>query len=67
MGRLEVIRTLLAFASHIGIELFHMDVKCAFLNGFLNEEVHVRRPLEFENQEFANHVFKRNKALYGLK
>ena len=35
--RLEVIRILLAFATYMGIKLFQMDVKCAFLNGFLEE------------------------------
>ena len=44
-----------------------MDVKCAFLNGFLHEEVYVEQPPEFENPDFPNHVFKLQKALYGLK
>jgi len=44
-----------------------MDIKSAFLNGYLKEEVYVNRPLDFENHEFPNHVFKLDKALYGLK
>jgi len=44
-----------------------MDVKSAFLNGYLKEEVYVMQPPCFENNEFPNHVFKLDKALYGLK
>ena len=44
-----------------------MDVKSAFLNGYIEEEVYVRQPLGFENPKFPNHVFKLHKALYGLK
>ena len=44
-----------------------MDVKSAFLNGIINEEVYVEQPPRFKSQEFPNHVYKLNKALYGLK
>ena len=44
-----------------------MDVKSAFLNGFINEEVFVEQPPGFESFNFPNHVFKLKKALYGLK
>jgi len=42
-----------------------MDVKCAFLNGYINEEVFVSQPLGFEDYNF--HVYKLKKALYSLK
>jgi len=44
-----------------------MDVKSAFLNGYLKEDVFVMQPPGFENTEFSNHVFKLYKVLYGLK
>ncbi len=44
-----------------------MDVKSAFLNGYINEEVYVVQPPSFENHQYPNHVYKLNKALYGLK
>jgi hypothetical protein len=44
-----------------------MDVKSAFLNGYIEEEVYVRQPPSFENSKFPNHVFKLYKVLYGLK
>jgi len=44
-----------------------MDVKSAFLNGFLNEEVYVSQPPGFEDHLNPNHVFKLIKALFGLK
>ena len=44
-----------------------MDVKSAFLNGYINEEVYVEQPPGFENHQYPNHVYKLNKGLYGLK
>jgi len=48
-------------------KLYQMDVKSAFLNGYVKEKVYVMQPLGFENNELPNHVFKLDKALYGLK
>ena len=44
-----------------------MDVKSAFLKGYIMEEVYVKQPLGFENEKFPNHVYKLSKVLYGLK
>nr|GEY09327.1 retrovirus-related Pol polyprotein from transposon TNT 1-94 [Tanacetum cinerariifolium] len=65
--RLEVIRNFLAFATYMNFIVYQMDVKSAFLNGKLKEQVYVKQPLGFESNEFPNHVCKLNKALYGLK
>ncbi|KAK1645501.1 hypothetical protein QYE76_063306 [Lolium multiflorum] len=67
MARLESIRILLAYASHHNFKLQQMDVKSAFLNGPLHEEVYVKQPPGFEDLNFPNHVYKLDKALYGLK
>ena len=48
-------------------KLFQMDVKSAFLNGYLNEEVYVEQPKGFVDPSLPNHVYKMQKALYGLK
>nr|GEV53216.1 retrovirus-related Pol polyprotein from transposon TNT 1-94 [Tanacetum cinerariifolium] len=65
--RLEAIRIFLAFATYINFIVYQMDVKSAFLNGKLKEEVYVKQPLGFESNEFPNHVCKLDKALYGIK
>jgi hypothetical protein len=44
-----------------------MDVKSAFLNGVIQNEVFVRQPPGFENPKYPNRVYKPSKALYGLK
>ena len=67
MARLESIRMLLAYASNKGFVLFQMDVKSAFLNGVINEEVYVEQPSGFVDPNSPNHVLKLSKALYGLK
>ena len=58
---------LLAFACFKNFVLYQIDVKSAFLNGFINEEVYVEQPLGFQSFNFSNHVFRLKKALYGLK
>ena len=67
VARLEAIRMLLDFASIMDFKLYQMDVKSAFLNGFIQEEVYVDQPPRFGNSDKPNHVFKLKKALYGLK
>ncbi|GJZ59359.1 retrovirus-related pol polyprotein from transposon TNT 1-94 [Tanacetum coccineum] len=67
VARLEAIRIFLAYATYMGFIVYQMDVKSAFLNGKISEEVHVQQPPGFESSEFPNHVCKLDKALYGLK
>ena len=67
VARLEVVRLLLAYACMCNLQLHQVDVKSAFLNGFLNEEVFVSQPHGFEDHLYPNHVFKLKKALSGLK
>ncbi|GJU52940.1 retrovirus-related pol polyprotein from transposon TNT 1-94 [Tanacetum coccineum] len=67
IARLESIRILLAYAGALDFKLFQMDVKSAFLNGFINEEVYVAQPPGFIDFEKPDHVYKLKKALYGLK
>ena len=67
VAKLEAIRILLTFACHYGIQLQQMDVKSAFLNGLIKEDVYVKQPPSFECIDYSNHVYKLDKALYGLK
>jgi hypothetical protein len=67
IARLESIRILLTYATYHGFKLYQMDVKSAFLNGPIKEEVYVEQPPGFEDSEYLNHVYKLIKALYGLK
>ncbi|WVZ85242.1 LOW QUALITY PROTEIN: hypothetical protein U9M48_032189 [Paspalum notatum var. saurae] len=67
VARLKAIRILLAFAASKGFKLQQMDVKSAFLNGFIEEEVYVRQTPGFESARFLDRVYKLRKALYGLK
>jgi hypothetical protein len=67
VARLDSIRILLAYAAHHSFRLFQMDVKSAFLNGPIKEEVYVEQPPDFEDDRYPNHVCKLSKALHGLK
>ena len=57
VARIEARRILIAFAASMEFKLYQMDVKSAFLNGYLKEKVYLMQPLGFENIEFLNHVF----------
>ncbi|GJU25754.1 retrovirus-related pol polyprotein from transposon TNT 1-94 [Tanacetum coccineum] len=67
VARLEAIRIFLAFAAHMNMVIYQMDVKTAFLNGNLREEVYVSQPDGFVDPDKPNYVYKLKKALYGLK
>lgn len=64
---LEAIRLLLAFTCCLDFKLYQMDVKSAFLNGYINKQVYVSKPLFFEDHEIPNYVSKLKRVLYGLK
>jgi len=67
VARLEAVRLLLAYACMNGFKLHQMDVKSAFLNGYIDEEVYVCQPPGFEDHKHPDYIFKLKKALYGLK
>ncbi|GKD46252.1 retrovirus-related pol polyprotein from transposon TNT 1-94 [Tanacetum coccineum] len=67
VARLEAIRIFLAFAAHMNMVIYQMDVKTAFPNGNLREEVYVSQRDGFVHPDNLNHVYKLKKALYGLK
>ena len=65
--RHDTIKLLLAMAAQLGWKVFHLDVKSAFLNGILQEDIFVMQPEGFEVIGQEHKVYKHNKALYGLK
>ncbi|GJY63030.1 retrovirus-related pol polyprotein from transposon TNT 1-94 [Tanacetum coccineum] len=67
VARIEAICIFVANAVNKNMMIFQMDVKTAFLNGELKEEVYVSQPEGFVDQEYPLHVYKLKKALYGLK
>ena len=67
IARLETIRMLLTYACYNCFILYQMDVKSAFLIGYILEEVYVAWPPSFQNHMYLNYVYKLKKALYCLK
>nr|GEZ65452.1 retrovirus-related Pol polyprotein from transposon TNT 1-94 [Tanacetum cinerariifolium] len=65
--RIKAIRFFLAYAAHKDFIVYQMDVKIAFLNGILKEEVYVCQPPGFVSKQYPDHVYALDKALYGLK
>nr|GEV75761.1 integrase, catalytic region, zinc finger, CCHC-type, peptidase aspartic, catalytic [Tanacetum cinerariifolium] len=65
VARLEAIWIFLAYAAHKNMVVYQMDVKTAFLNGNLREEIYVSQPDGFVDPDNPNHVYKLKKALYG--
>ncbi|GJW26677.1 retrotransposon protein, putative, ty1-copia subclass [Tanacetum coccineum] len=64
---IRAIRILLAIAAYYDYEIWQMDVKTAFLNGHLSEEVYMEQPKGFVNPKYPNHVCKLKRSIYGLK
>ncbi|GJT83409.1 putative ribonuclease H-like domain-containing protein [Tanacetum coccineum] len=67
VARVEAIRIFVANATNKNITIFQTDIKMAFLNDKLKEEVYVSQPEGFVDQDNPSHVYKIKKALYGLK
>jgi hypothetical protein len=67
VARLETVRVVVALANHFTWQFVQLDVKSAFLNGKLEEEVYVEQPQGFIVEGKENHVLKLHKALYGLR
>jgi hypothetical protein len=63
VAHLEAIRILLAFVVSNGFKLYQMDVKSAFLNGVIQEEVYARQPPGFKSLKYSDRVYKLSKAL----
>ncbi|GJV32551.1 retrovirus-related pol polyprotein from transposon TNT 1-94 [Tanacetum coccineum] len=67
VARLEAVRIFIAYAAHKSFLVYQMDVKMAFLNGPLKEEVYVAQPDGFVDPAHPDKVYRLRKALYGLK
>nr|GEX75994.1 retrovirus-related Pol polyprotein from transposon TNT 1-94 [Tanacetum cinerariifolium] len=67
VARIKAIRLFLAYVAQKDFTVFQIDVKTAFLNGILKEEVYVGQPPCFVSKQYPDHVYALDKALYGLK
>ena len=67
VARIETIIMYLALSCYNNFKVYQMDVKSAFLNGKLEEEVYIEQPKGFLLSKNRDYVFKLKKALYGLK
>ncbi|GKG12569.1 retrovirus-related pol polyprotein from transposon TNT 1-94, partial [Tanacetum coccineum] len=67
VAQIEAIRIFIANATTKNMIIYQMDVKTAFLNSNLQEEVFVSQPEGLEDQDNPTHVYRVKKALYGLK
>ena len=63
----ESIRSIIAIAANNGLKLHQMDVKTAFLNGELSEEIYLKQPEGFIMKGYEDHVCKLKRSIYGLK
>ena len=67
MATLEAIELLLAYVASLKVKLYQMNVTYEFLNVYLNKEVYVRQPSDFDDLENPNYVYEKHKAPYKLK
>nr|GEV97600.1 hypothetical protein [Tanacetum cinerariifolium] len=66
-ARLEAVRIFIAYVAHKSFPIYQMDVKTAFLNGPLKEEVYVAQPDGFVDPDHPEKVYRLRKPLYELK
>ena len=67
VAMLKSIRILLAVAASLDYEIWQMDVKTAFLNGNLNEDIYMQQPEGFKAKGKEHMVCKLQRSIYGLK
>ena len=66
VAMLKFVRIMLAIAAFYDYEIWQMDVKTAFLNGFLEEELYMMQPEGFVNPKGANKMCKLQRSIHGL-
>ena len=66
VAMLKSVRIMLAIAAFYDYEIWQMDVKNAFLNGFLEEELYMMQPKVFVNPKGVNKICKLQRSIYGL-
>ena len=67
VARAESIRIIIAMAAQFKWNLHHLDVKSAFLNGYIEEDIYVDQPEGFIKERKEDYALKLKKALYGIK
>ncbi|GKE07439.1 retrotransposon protein, putative, ty1-copia subclass, partial [Tanacetum coccineum] len=67
VAKIRAIRILLAIAAFYDYKIWKMDVKTAFLNGHLSEDVYMLQPEGFVDPKHPNKVCKLQRSIYGLK
>ena len=67
VAHMETIRTVLAVAAQMELQVFQLDIKAAFLCGELKEEVYVKQPPSYVHKGKEDKVYHLKKALYELK
>ena len=67
VAKYSSIQTIISLAAEMGCRVHHMDVKTAFLNGVIEEEVYIEQPKGFDVENRETHVCRLHQDLYGLK
>jgi Reverse transcriptase (RNA-dependent DNA polymerase) len=67
VAKMNTVRTLISCAVNFGWDLFQLDVKNSFLHGDLKEEVYMKIPTGFENEQLKGKVYRLKRSMYGLK